>query len=97
MCLIAGAVLVAEHEVQVRWLSGYGTWALSPPGLWKLPEPGVEPMSPALAGGFLSIAPLGTSSDFFFFNLYSLLGLVHPSSWITHFHFFSFKLIFIAL
>ena len=94
MRLIAGAVLVAEHELQAHWLSGYGTGALSPPSLWKLPEPGVEPMSPALAGGCLSIAPLTSS---FFFNLYSLLGLVHPSSWITHFHFFSFKLIFIAL
>ena len=34
---------------------------------------------------------------FYFFDLYSLLGLVHPSSWISHFHFFSLKLIFIAL
>ena len=26
-------------------------------GLWDLPGPGIEPMSPALAGGFLTIGP----------------------------------------
>ena len=30
-------------------------------GMWKLPGPGIEPMSPALAGGFPSTAPPGTS------------------------------------
>ena len=28
-------------------------------GMWELPEPGLEPLSPALAGGFLTTAPLG--------------------------------------
>ena len=28
-------------------------------GFWDLPGPGIKPMSPALAGGFLSIAPPG--------------------------------------
>ena len=27
--------------------------------MWDLPGPGLEPMSPALAGGFLTIAPPG--------------------------------------
>ena len=27
-------------------------------GLWNLPGPGIEPMCPALAGGFLSPEPL---------------------------------------
>ena len=90
MLLMALAFLVAEHELQVHWLSGCGTW--------NLPGQGVEPMSPALEGGFLSTAPPGKSFDFFFFlDLHSLLGLVHPSSRISHFHVFSFKLIFIAL
>ena len=31
------------------------------PGMWDLPGPGLEPMSPALAGGFLTTAPPGKS------------------------------------
>ena len=31
-------------------------------GVWNLPGPGIEPMSPALAGGFLSMGPSGKSS-----------------------------------
>ena len=27
--------------------------------MWDLPEPGLEPVSPALAGGFLTTAPPG--------------------------------------
>ena len=30
-------------------------------GMWDLPGPGVEPVSPALAGGFLTTAPPGKS------------------------------------
>ena len=29
--------------------------------MWDLPGPGIEPLSPALAGGFLSTAPPGKS------------------------------------
>ena len=29
--------------------------------MWDLPRPGIEPVSPALAGGFLSTAPPGKS------------------------------------
>ena len=29
--------------------------------MWDLPEPGLEPVSPALAGGFLTTAPPGKS------------------------------------
>ena len=38
--------------------------------MWDLPGPGLEPLSPALAGGLLTTAPPGkphTSSFFFFF------------------------------
>ena len=40
--------------------------------MWDLPGPGLEPVSPALAGGFLTTAPPGTSlhlflSEAFFF------------------------------
>ena len=32
-------------------------------GMWDLPGPGIEPASPALAGGFLTTAPPGKSQD----------------------------------
>ena len=32
-------------------------------GMWDLPGPGLEPRSPALAGGFLTTAPPGKSPD----------------------------------
>ena len=33
--------------------------------MWDLPGPGLEPLSPALAGGFLTITPTGEVLDFF--------------------------------
>ena len=33
--------------------------------MWDLPGPGIEPMSPALAGGFLTTAPPGKSKPLF--------------------------------
>ena len=30
-------------------------------GTWNLPRPGIKPVSPALAGGFLSTVPPGKS------------------------------------
>ena len=44
-----------------RRLSGCGARALLLRGMWDLPGPGFEPMSPALAGGFLTAAPPGKS------------------------------------
>ena len=38
-----------------------GTGAQVLPGIWKVPEPGLEPVSPALAGGFFSTGPPGKS------------------------------------
>ena len=34
--------------------------------MWDLPGPGLEPMSPALAGGFLTTAPPEKSPGLFF-------------------------------
>ena len=47
----AGSVAVAHR------LSSCGTWAQLLCGMWNLPRPGFEPVSPALAGGFLTAAP----------------------------------------
>ena len=48
--------LVAEHELECR-LSSCCTWALLLQNMWDLPRPGIKPISPALAGGFLTIEP----------------------------------------
>ena len=42
-------------------LSSCGAWAYLLRGMWDLPGPGIEPMSPALAGGFLTPLPPGKS------------------------------------
>ena len=43
------------------WLRSCGTWALLLRGMWDLPGPGLEPVSPALAGRVLTTAPPGKS------------------------------------
>ena len=47
--------------VAARKLSSCGAWALLPQSMWNLPGPEIEPMSPALAGGFLTTGPPGKS------------------------------------
>ena len=42
-------------------LSSCGTRAQLLRGMWDLPGPGLKPVSPALAGGFLTTAPSGKS------------------------------------
>ena len=44
-----------------RRLSSCGAWVQLLCGMWGLPRPGIEPVSPALAGGFLTTAPPGKS------------------------------------
>ena len=39
--------------------SSCGTWAYLPCGMWNLPGPGIESLSPELAGGFLTTGPPG--------------------------------------
>ena len=41
-------------------LSSCGAWAYSLCGMWDRPGPGLEPVSPALAGGFLTTVPPGS-------------------------------------
>ena len=38
--------------------------------MWDLPGPGLEPVSPALAGGFLTTVPPGKSGKSLFVALY---------------------------
>ena len=57
--LIVAASLVVEHRLQTRRLSNCGSRAQLLRGMWDLPRPGLEPMSPALAGRFSTTAPPG--------------------------------------
>ena len=53
------ASLVVEHRLQTHKLSNCGSRAQLLHSMWDLPGPGLKPVSPALAGGFLTTAPPG--------------------------------------
>ena len=57
--LTIAASLVAEHRLQTRRLSNCGSRAQLLRGMWDLPRPGLEPVSPALAGRLSTTAPPG--------------------------------------
>ena len=57
--LTVAASLVAEHSLQMPRLSSCGSWAQLLHSMWDLPRPGLEPVSPALAGRFSTTAPPG--------------------------------------
>ena len=59
---IAGSP-VAEHRLQTRRLSNCGSRAQPLCGTWDPPRPGLEPVSPALAGRFSTTAPPGKPWD----------------------------------
>ena len=50
---------VAGHRLQTRRLSSCGSRAQLLHGMWDLPRPGLEPVSPALAGRLSTTAPPG--------------------------------------
>ena len=49
----------AEHRLQTRRLNNCGSRAQLLRGMWDPPRPGLEPVSPALAGGLSTTAPPG--------------------------------------
>ena len=57
--LTVAASPVAEHRLQTRRLSSCGSWAQLLRGMWDLPRPGLEPVSPASAGRLSTTAPPG--------------------------------------
>ena len=63
--LTIAASLVVEHRLQMRRLSNCGSRAQSLRGMWDLPRPGLEPVSPALAGRFSTTAPPGKPCHLF--------------------------------
>ena len=78
---IAVASLVAEQALERVDFSSSSAQAWLPHSMWNLLRPGIEPVSPALAGGFSTTGPRGKShckscstlkftviKHFFFFN-----------------------------
>ena len=63
--LTIAASLVAEHRLQTRRLSNCGSRAQLLRGMWDLPRPGLEPVSPALADRLSTTAPPGKPSRAF--------------------------------
>ena len=57
--LTIAASLVAENRLQMRRLGNCGSRAQLLRGTWDPPRPGLEPVSPALAGRFSTTAPPG--------------------------------------
>ena len=53
------AASLAEHRLQTRRLSSCDSRAQLPHGMWDPPRPGLEPVSPTLAGRFSTTAPPG--------------------------------------
>ena len=83
--LTIAASLVVEHRLQTRRLSSCGSRALLLRGMWDPPRPGLEPVSPALAGRFSTTAPPGKPhTQGFYWRLiiysHSLPSIYHNSS-----------------
>ena len=76
--LTVAASLGAEHRLQTRRLSNCGSRAQLLRGMWDLPRPGLEPVSPALAGGFSTTAPPGKPQIFYLKKIYH-----SPSCFVT--------------
>ena len=57
--LIIAASLVEEHRLQMCRLSNCGSRAQLLRSMWDPPRPGLEPVSPALAGRFSTTVPPG--------------------------------------
>ena len=64
--LTAVASPVAEHRLRTRRLRSHGSWAQPLRGMWDLPRPGHEPVSPALAGGLSTTVPPGKPHHHYF-------------------------------
>ena len=83
--LTIAASLAAEHRLQTRRLSNCGSRAQLLCGMWDLPRPGLEPVSPALAGRFSTTAPPGKPHTSFCVNMFSLfLGIYQEVNLLGH-------------
>ena len=62
---IVALLFSVEHRLQTRRLSNCGSRAQLLRSMWDLPRPGLEPVSPALAGRFSTTAPPGKPRTFY--------------------------------
>ena len=69
--LTVAASLVAEHKLQTRRLSSCNSRAQLLRGMWDLPRPGLQPVSPALAGRFSTTVPPGKPKIEFYIQSFS--------------------------
>ena len=51
--------------------------------MWDLPRPGLEPVAPALAGGFLTTAPPGKSLGLSFYSYVTIFGQQMLVEWVN--------------
>ena len=65
------ASLVVEHRLQMHRLSSCGPRAQLLCGMWDLPRPGLEPVSPVPAGRFPTTVPPGKPNLWYFYCHYS--------------------------
>ena len=94
--LIIAASPVAEHRLQTHRLSNCGSRAQLLRGMWDLPRPGLEPVSPASAGRFSTTAPPGKLPCLFILSIvpfakqifFSILMKSNVSSLNSAFFFF---------
>ena len=66
--VVAGGLSSCGSRALEHRLSSCGAQAQLLCGMWDLPWPGLEPVSPALAGRFLTTVPPGKSQDMKIFN-----------------------------
>ena len=91
--LTVAASLVVEHRLQTRRLSSCGSRAQLFRGMWDLPRPGLESVSPALAGGFSTTAPPGKPTLWFWFAFLwylAMMSILHVP--VSHLYVFFGKL-----
>ena len=85
--LTIAASLVVEHRLQTRRLSSCGARAQSLRGMWDPPRPGLEPVSPALAGRLSTTAPPGKPPKTIkTLNSFNKKMIICIESLLEHFH-----------
>ena len=89
--LTVAASPVAEHRLQTRRLSSCGSRAQPLRGMWDPPRPGLEPVSPALAGGLLTTAPPGKPLSFYFLHCAALPLMTSSSTHLCFLKLLNFK------
>ena len=71
-----------SQALECAGFSSCGAWTYLVSGIWTPPRPEIEPMSPALAGGFLSTVPWAKSMERVWFQSFPLFPLYHHS-WLS--------------